>query len=279
MARPTEWSARPPRTSREGRSALLIAIDIGNTTLQIGVFNDRKIVHTWRLATQHDRLSDEYGIFVASLLRYEGIQIAQIDGAIISSVVPVLAPVFQDVCRKFLRTEPLLVSPHMRKPVRIGIEHTEEIGADRIVDAVAALSRYGPPPLIVVDFGTATVFDAINEHGVYIGGAISPGIGISTEALFDRASRLARIDLDRPPAAIGTRTETALQSGILFGYVGLVEGIIARFRQELGDAQVVATGGWAPRIAEETDVLDIVDEDLILWGLRELYYFNAEGTP
>ncbi len=258
---------------------MLIAIDIGNTTLQIGVFNDRKIVHTWRLATQHDRLADEYGIFVASLLRYEGIQIAQIDGAIISSVVPALAPVFQEVCRKFLRTEPLLVSTHMRKPVRIGIEHTEELGADRIVDAVAALSRYGPPPLIVVDFGTATVFDAINEHGVYVGGAISPGIGISTDALFDRASRLARIDLDRPPAAIGTRTETALQSGILYGYVGLVEGIIDRFRQELGKATVVATGGWAPRIAEETDILDIVDEDLILWGLRELYYYNAEGTP
>ena len=257
---------------------MLIAIDIGNTTLQIGLFNDRKIVHTWRLATQHDRLADEYGIFVASLLRYEGIQISQIDGAIISSVVPALAPVFQEVCRRFLRTEPLLVSSHMRKPVRIGIEHTEELGADRIVDAVAACSRYGPPPLIVVDFGTATVFDAINEHGVYIGGAISPGIGISTDALFDRASRLARIDLERPPAAIGTRTETALQSGILFGYVGLVEGIITRFRQELGPAKVIATGGWAPRIAEETDILDVVDDDLILWGLRELYYYNAEGT-
>ena len=183
---------------------MLIAIDIGNTTLQIGVFNDRKIVHTWRLATQHDRLPDEYGIFVASLLRYEGIRTAQIDGAIISSVVPALAPVFQEVCRKFLRTEPLLVSSHMRKPVRIGIENAEELGADRIVDAVAACSRYGPPPLIVVDFGTATVFDAINEHGVYIGGAISPGIGISIDALFDRASKLARIDLVAsagPPSA------------------------------------------------------------------------------
>ena len=258
---------------------MLIGIDIGNTTLQIGVFDDRNIVHTWRLATQHDRLSDEYGILVASLLRSEGIQIDQIDGAIVSSVVPVLAPVFQEVCRKFLRTEPLLVSQHMRKPVRIAIEHTEELGADRIVDAVAAVARHGPPPLIVVDFGTATVFDAINEDGVYVGGAISPGIGISTDALFNRASRLGRIDLERPPTAIGTRTETALQSGILFGYVGLVEGIIGRFREELGPARVVATGGWAPRIAEETDILDIVDEDLILWGLRELYYYNAEGTP
>ena len=213
------------------------------------------------------------------MLRYEGIRIEEIDGAIISSVVPALAPIFQDVCRKFLRTEPLLVSTHMRKPVRIGIEHTEELGADRIVDAVAALSRYGPPPLIVVDFGTATVFDAINERGVYVGGAIAPGIGISTDALFDRASRLARIDLERPPAAIGTRTETALQSGILFGYVGLVEGIIHRFRAELGQARSSPRGGWAPRIAEETSILDVVDEDLILWGLRELYYYNAEGTP
>lgn len=258
---------------------MLIAIDIGNTTLQVGVFDDLRIVHTWRLATDHKRLADEYGILVASLLRSEGIQRERIDGAIISSVVPALAPVFQDVCRKFLHTEPLLVSSHMRKPVRIAIEHTEELGADRIVDAVAAMSRYGPPPLIVVDFGTATVFDAINEHGVYVGGAISPGIGISTDALFARAARLARIDLERPPHAIGTRTETALQSGILFGYAGLVEGIIARFRQELGGGRVIATGGWAPRIAKETDVLDVVDEDLILWGLRELYFLNAEGHP
>ena len=258
---------------------MLLAIDIGNTTLQVGIYADRKLGPTWRLATDHGRLADEYGILVLSLLRAEGVDTQQIDGAIVSSVVPALSSVFRDVVRRFLKVDPLFVNSHMRKPVRIGIEHAEELGADRIADAVGAMSRHAPPPLIVVDFGTATVFDAINEHGVYLGGAISPGIGISTDALFNQASRLARIDLDRPPSAIGTRTETALQSGILYGYVGLVEGIISRFKAELGEAQVVATGGWAGRIARETAALDVVDEDLILHGLRELYYLNAEGTP
>ena len=258
---------------------MLVAIDIGNTTLQIGVFEDRRLGKTWRLATDHKRLPDEYGILVAALLQAEGVRSAQIDGAIISSVVPALGPVFLEVARRFLHVEPLLVGPHLRKSLKIDIEHVEELGADRIVDAVGALDRYAPPPLIVVDFGTATVFDAINADGVYVGGAISPGIGISTDALFDRASRLARIDLERPPSAIGTNTETALQSGILYGYVGLVEGIIARFQQELGPSKVIATGGWAPRIAQETNVLDVVDEDLILHGLRQLYFLNAEGTP
>ena len=257
---------------------MLLATDIGNTTLQIGVFSDKKLGSTWRLATDHNRLADEYGILVSSLLRSEGIEIGRIDGAIISSVVPALVPVFQDVMRRFLKVDPLFVSDHMLKPLKIGIEHANELGADRIADAVGAIQRHPPPPLIVVDFGTATVFDAFNEDGVYVGGAISPGIGISTEALFDRASRLARIELERPASAIGRRTETALQSGILFGYVGLVEGIIERFREELGPARVIATGGWARRIAAETDVLDAVDQDLILHGLRELYYLNAEGT-
>ncbi len=268
-----------PANRRRKAGTMLLATDIGNTTLQIGVFTDRKLGPTWRLATDHNRLADEYGILVASLLRSEGIDIAKIDGAIISSVVPALAPVFQEVMRRFLKVEPILVSDHMLKPLKIGIEHADELGADRIADAVGAITRHDPPPLIIVDFGTATVFDAINEDGVYVGGAIAPGIGISTEALFERASRLASIELVRPPSAIGRRTETALQSGILYGYVGLVEGIIARFREELGPARVIATGGWARRIAAETDVLDEVDSDLILHGLRELYFLNAEGTP
>ena len=258
---------------------MLLTIDIGNTTLQVGVFSDRELGPTWRLATSHERLADEYGILVISLLRTEGVDLDRIDGAIISSVVPALIPVFQDVCRRFLDLEPLLVSPAMRKPVRIAIEHTEEIGADRIADAVGAVERHGPPPLIIVDFGTATVFDAVDAEGAYVGGAISPGIGISTEALFERASRLARVELTRPVRAIGRRTETAVQSGIIFGYVGLVEGIISRFKAELGGGTVVATGGWAPRIARETTALDVVDVDLILHGLRTLYYLNAEGTP
>ena len=154
---------------------MLLAIDIGNTTLQVGIYSDRELGPTWRLATDHGRLADEYGILVVSLLRAEGIDPGAIDGAIVSSVVPALSGVFRDVVRRFLKVDPIFVSSHMRKPVRIGIDHAEELGADRIADAVGAMTRHAPPPLIVVDFGTATVFDAINEHGVYLGGAISPG--------------------------------------------------------------------------------------------------------
>ena len=265
---------------RRGRGdGMLLVIDIGNTTIQAGVFINADLGPTWRLATDHGRLADEYGILLASLLRTEGIPLEEVDGAIISSVVPPLQPVFQAVCRRYFKTEPVIVTHTMRIGMQILYDRPDEVGADRIVDAVAAIERHGPPPLIVVDFGTATVFDAIDQHGNYLGGAISPGVGIAAEALFSRASRLANVELERPPRAIGTDTRTAVQSGILFGYVGLVEGIIARFKAELGGGTVVGTGGWAQRIAKETRAVDVVDPDLTLHGLRLLYQRNAEGTP
>lgn len=258
---------------------MLLAIDIGNTTIHAGIFTDRELGPTWRLATDHDRLADEYGILLASLLRTESLNPEQVDGAILSCVVPPLQPIFQNVCRRFFGVEPLVVGPMMHAVPPIRYDRPSEVGADRLCDAVAALDRYGPGPLIVVDFGTGTVFDAIGVDGDYLGGAIAPGIGISAEALFARASRLPKIDLERPPTAIGRDTVTAVQSGLIFGYVGLVEGIIARFKAELGGGKVIGTGGWSKRIAQETTVVDIVDPDLTLEGLQLLYSMNAEGTP
>ncbi len=258
---------------------MLLAVDIGNTTIQAGLFSDGELRSTWRLATDHDRLADEYGVLLAALLRAEAQPVEEVDGAIISSVVPPLVPVLQEVCRRYFQTEPLVVGRGLRTGLRIRYEPPDAVGADRIADAVAALQRHGPPPLIVVDFGTATVFDAIDANGDYVGGAISPGVGVAAQALFERASRLARVDLVRPATAIGRTTEAAVQSGILFGYVGLVEGVVSRFKAELGGGRVVATGGWARRIADETSVLDVVDADLTLHGLQLLYAMNAEGTP
>jgi type III pantothenate kinase len=258
---------------------VLLAIDIGNTTIHVGIFADRTLGPTWRLATDHDRLADEYGIQLSSLLRAEDFDLAQIDGAILSSVVPPLQSVFQNVCRRFFDLEPMVVVSSMRGVPLIHYDRPSDVGADRLCDAVAAIDRYGPGPLIIVDFGTGTVFDAIDAGGSYLGGSIAPGIGIAAEALFQRASRLPQIEIDRPPAAIGTNTTTAVQSGLLFGYVGLVEGIIERFKQELGGGKVIGTGGWSSRIARETTAVDIVDRDLTLEGLRVLYGLNAEGTP
>ena len=258
---------------------MLLAIDIGNTTIHAGIFSDRELGPTWRIATYHDRLADEYGILLSSLLGTESVDPGDIDGAILSCVVPPLQPIFQSVCRRFFAVEPIVVGPALRGVPPIQYDRPSEVGPDRICDAVAALDRYGPGPLIVVDFGTGTVFDAIDADGNYLGGAIAPGIGIAAEALFDRASRLPKIDLERPPAAIGTDTVTSVQSGMIFGYVGLVEGIIARFKTELGGGKVIGTGGWFARIANETTAVDVVDGDLTLEGLQLLYSLNAEGTP
>ena len=188
--------------------------------------------------------------------------------------MPPLIPTFEQVVRRFFGIEPLLVGHGLRTGVRILYDNPKQLGADRIVDAVAAIRLYGAPA-IVVDFGTATVFDAVNEHGDYLGGAIAPGIGIASEALFSRAAMLYRVQLERPPTAIGKNTIHAMQSGILFGYVGLVEGVVQRFQDELGgEAKVVATGGWARQIAQETDCIDVVDPELTLNGLRIIFEMN-----
>ena len=254
---------------------MLLTVDIGNTTIQAGVFQGAELGPTWRLKTDHLRLADEYGILLLSLLRNRGIDSYAIAGVAMACVVPPLTPVFQDVSRRFFGADPIVVGSGIKTGLRIVFDNPREVGADRVADAVAALRLHGPPPLVVVDFGTATVFDAIDAAGDYVGGAIAPGIAIAAEALFERTSLLQRVDLERPNGAIGRSTAAAMQSGILFGYVGLVEGLVARFRDQLGGGRVIGTGGWAERIAKETTVVDRVEPDLTLHGLRLLYDLNA----
>ncbi len=254
---------------------MLLALDVGNTNVTIGVFDGPEVRATWRIATDLERLPDEYAVTILGLLRTERIEPDTISEAIMASVVPDLAPVFEQLCRRYFAVDPLVVDTGTRTGVRIVYDNPREVGADRIVDVVAALQLYGPPPLIIVDFGTATVFDAVSADGAYLGGAIAPGIGIASEALFERAAKLYRVELERPKSAIGKNTVAAIQSGTLFGYVGLIEGMVARFKKELGgQARVVATGGWADRLARETNVFDAVDQNLTLTGLRMIYEMN-----
>ena len=253
---------------------MLLAIDIGNTAITIGVFNGESLRAHWSIATDVENLVDEYAILLLNLLHTEELESKDIDEAILGSVVPSLTPVFQNVCRRYFKVTPLVVDPGVKTGLRILYDSPRDVGADRVIDAVAAIKLYGPP-LIVVDFGTATVFDAISKDGDYVGGAIAPGIGIAMEALFERTAKLPRIELERPKTAIGKTTVTAMQSGIVFGYVGLIEGIVARMKAELeGEPKVVATGGLAALIAKETPVIQIVNQDLTLVGLRLIQEAN-----
>jgi len=253
---------------------MLLAFDIGNTAIHLGLFEGERIRATWRIGVEREKLADEYGVLILSLLGARGCSPEEISDCIIGCDVPPLIPTFQDVCKGYFGLEPLIVGHGLRTGIRILYDNPKQLGADRIIDAVAAIHRYGKP-VIVVDFGTATVFDAINRHGDYLGGAIAPGIGIASEALFARAAMLYRVQLERPPSAIGKNTINAMQSGILFGYVGLVEGMVSRFKEELGgEPCVVATGGLAPVVAAETDCLDVVDADLTLTGLRLICELN-----
>jgi type III pantothenate kinase len=254
---------------------MLLAVDIGNTNVTVGVFRAAELVSTWRLATDVERLPDEYGATLLNLLGAEGISPDTVDEAVMVSVVPDLVPVFEGLCKRFFHTEPLIVGPGTRTGVRILYDSPRDVGPDRIVDVVGALRLYGPPPLIIVDVGTASVFDAVSAQGDYVGGAIAPGMGLAAEALFRRAARLYRVELAPPQHAIGKNTTAAMQSGIVWGYVGLVEGMVARFQKELGSgARVIATGGFAELISRETSVIDVVDLNLTLVGLRIVYETN-----
>ncbi|MDI6857959.1 MAG: type III pantothenate kinase [Dehalococcoidia bacterium] len=253
---------------------MLLALDIGNTAITIGVFDGDRLRARWSIATDVENMVDEYAILLLNLLQTEGLKREDITEAILASVVPSLTPVFHEVSRRYFSVTPLTVDLGVKTGVRILYDSPRDVGADRVVDAVAASKLYGPP-LIVVDFGTATVFDAISKEGDYVGGAIAPGIGISAQALFERTAKLPRIELERPRAAIGKTTVGAMQSGLVFGYVGLVEGIIARMKEELDPAaKVVATGGWAPLIARETKMIDVVNLDLTLIGLHLIFESN-----
>ena len=253
---------------------MLLAIDIGNTNSTLGLYDGEVLGPRWRLSTDGDRTADEYGLYLLGLLRRAGVDISAVVAAAISSVVPQLTGEFAESCRKYLKCEPLVIDGFSRTGVAIKCDNPSEVGSDRIVDAAAVRKLYGGPACIV-DFGTATTFDAVNEEGDYLGGAIAPGIGISAEALFRRAAKLPKVNLERPPAVIGRNMVQSLQSGLLYGYVGLVEGMVARFRDILGkDMKVIATGGLAEVIARETDVISVVAPWLTLDGLRIIYDLN-----
>lgn len=253
---------------------MLLAIDIGNTNVVLGVFDKDKLVENWRVGTNSKITPDEYAMNFKDLFNFVGIEFKQITGVIISTVVPPLLPVMLEMSRKYFRIEPMVVTHEIKTGITIRYDNPKEIGADRIVNAAAGYKLYGGP-IIIVDFGTATTFCAVTKDGEYLGGAITPGVKISAEALFQRASKLPRVELTKPSKVIGADTISAMQAGIIYGYAGLVDGIVERMKKELSpDANVVATGGLAELIAPETKTIQEVKPHLTLEGLRFLYEIN-----
>ncbi len=256
---------------------MLLCVDIGNTNIVMGLYRGEELVTHWRISTDHQKMPDEYGLLLLNLMALQGFQASDVDGIALASVVPPLTDTFIEMLRQYLRVEPLVVGAGIKTGVPIRYDNPRDVGADRVVNAVAGFRLYGGPACIV-DFGTATTFDAISAKGEYLGGAIAPGIRVAAEALFQRTAKLPRIDLQRPAHAIGTNTVDSMRSGIFFGYVGLVEGMVVRFRAELGpEMRVIATGGLAGVVAQETKVIEIVDPWLTLKGLRMIYLLNEGG--
>lgn len=258
-----------------GEVFMLLAIDIGNTNIAVGVFEGERLRATWRLGTDAHKLADEYAALLLNLLTLKGLEFTGIDQAIISSSVPPLVTTFEELCERYFSVSPLVVGSGIKTGVRISFDNPREVGADRVVNAAAAHHLH-EGPLIVIDLGTATTFDAVSKEGDYVGGVIAPGISIAAEALFERAAKLPRVELVPPGKAIGKNTVSAMQSGIIFGYVGLIEGIVARMRRELGGkAKVIVTGGLADIIAEEATVVDALEPDLTLLGLQLIHELNT----
>ena len=254
---------------------MLLTVDIGNTNITFGLYEGEDLGPSWRIRTIHEKMPDEYGVLMVQLFEHRGYSPDDITGVAVASVVPPLTPAFQEVSRVYIGQEPLLVDAGVKTGVRILYDDPRQVGADRVVDAAAVKALYGVPAC-VVDFGTGTTFDAVSSEGDYLGGAIAPGIGIAAQALFQRTAKLPRVELSPPPSVIGRNTPHAMQSGLIFGYVGLVEGMVARFKAALGpETRVIATGGLAEIIARETDVIDIVDPWLTLHGLRIIYDLNT----
>ncbi len=253
---------------------MLLTIDIGNTNIKIGVYQDERLTAHWRVTTERHRLADEYLVLLHNLFDLGGIDPREIDGCAISCVVPPLTGEFRTLCRTYFRVEPLMVNATTPTGLRYNVDTPAELGADRIANSLAAFRRYGGP-VIVLAFGTATTFDVITADGEYIGGAIAPGIGISADALFRLAAKLYQVELVRPPSVIGKNTIHHMQSGVILGYAGLVEGLVNRMQTELGTScPVVATGGLAELIAAETEAITTVEPYLTLEGLRLIYEMN-----
>lgn len=256
---------------------MLLTIDIGNTVVTLGVFDGERLAATFRVSTDARRLPDEYGLQLVSILNLRGIAPAAITAACLCSGVPPLTAVFTELCRAYFQVNPLTVSAGVRTGLPILYDNPRDVGADRIADAVAGLELYGPP-LIVVDLGTATVFDAVSREGEYLGGAIAPGISLGADALFFNASQLRRVELTAPKSVVGRNTVNALQSGLVYGYAALVTGMAQQIKGEIGsEAKVVGTGGLVSVIAGQTPVFDDINPDLTLIGLRLIYRMNRGG--
>jgi type III pantothenate kinase len=253
---------------------MLLAVDVGNTSISIGVFEGEKLRTSWRMATSIQHMADEYATFLLNILHHQGLYPSNITEIAMCSVVPPLITTFIDLAQRYFHVTPLVVGAGVKTGVRIRMDNPREVGADRVADAAAAHHLYGGP-VVIIDLGTATTFGIVSKEGDYIGGIIATGIATAAEALVTRTAQLPRIELIRPKHVIGTNTVAAMQSGIIFGYVSLVEGMLARIEEELGEKpKVVATGGYAQLIANETKVISTVNLDLTLIGLRLIYEIN-----
>ncbi|MCO4743441.1 MAG: type III pantothenate kinase [Proteobacteria bacterium] len=253
---------------------MILVADVGNTNTVFGLLNGRQVIQTWRVSTQ-ERTTDECGVLLLQLLGHQGYESSSIDGAMISSVVPSVLYSLEKAFGRYFDVKPLVVGRRLKTGIKLRTDNPREVGADRIVNSVAAVETYGGP-VIIVDFGTATTVDCVNAKGEYIGGAIAPGFKISEEALFERTAKLPRVALQKPEHVIGTNTVAAMQSGLFWGYVGLVDSLVSRCRAELGgEPKAVATGGMAHLIGGASDEIDDIEPELTMLGLALLYERNA----